>query len=77
MTRAYRRQGVATALLRDTFAAIYGKGWHSITLHVDADSLTGATRLYEKVGMYVEHEYTSYEKELRAGRDLQTRTVED
>jgi mycothiol synthase len=44
---------------------------------VDAQSLTGATRLYEKAGMYVQRQYATYEKELRPGEDLSTQSVED
>ena len=41
-----------------------------------SESLTGATRLYERAGMRVVREYKSYEKELRAGKELGTQTVE-
>jgi len=43
---------------------------------VDAQSLTGATRLYEKAGMHMERQFSFYEKELRAGADLATKVVE-
>jgi mycothiol synthase len=42
---------------------------------VDATSLTGATRLYEKAGMWVYRQWDTYEKELRPGRDLMTQHV--
>jgi len=32
---------------------------------VDAESLTGATRLYERAGMHVAKEWEVWEKELR------------
>jgi mycothiol synthase len=38
-----------------------------VALHVDAESPTGATRLYEQAGMRVLYEVDIYEKELRAG----------
>jgi len=41
-----------------------------VGLGVDAQSLTGATRLYEKAGIRVERQYDVYEKELRPGKDL-------
>jgi hypothetical protein len=47
-----------------------------VGLGVDADSLTGATRLYEKAGMHVVRELATYEKELRAGEELARQSVE-
>ncbi len=75
--RAYRRQGLALALLQHSFGVFWQRGQPSVTLGVDADSLTGATRLYEKAGMYVEHRFAQYEKEVRPGVDLSTVTLED
>jgi mycothiol synthase len=43
---------------------------------VDAQSLTGATRLYERAGMHIAQEDITYEKELRAGIDMSTQTFE-
>ena len=44
-------------------------------LSVDGASLTGATRLYERVGMRVHNRYTLFEKELRPGTDPSTTEV--
>jgi hypothetical protein len=44
-------------------------------LGVDAQSLTGATRLYEKAGMHVAREFLAYEKELRPGRDISKKSL--
>jgi len=74
--RPWRRQGIALALLRLSFAECYRRGMRKAALHVDAQSLTGATRLYEKAGMRVERQYDGYEKELRPGVDLRTQSVE-
>jgi mycothiol synthase len=41
-----------------------------VALSVDAESPTGATRLYERVGMRAYQEFVLYEKELRAGKPL-------
>lgn len=41
-------------------------------LGVDAESLTGATRLYQRAGMAVVRQFTLWEKELWAGIDLST-----
>lgn len=70
--RPWRRRGVALALLQTCFAEFYRRGKRRAKLGVDADSLTGATRLYEKAGMRVERVFDAYEKELRPGIDLST-----
>jgi ribosomal protein S18 acetylase RimI-like enzyme len=63
----YRRRGIGEALLRSAFCALYERGKAGCDLHVDADSLTGATRLYERVGMTAYPRFTTWEKELRPG----------
>ncbi len=73
--RRWRRRGLAQALLRHAFGEFYRRGTRKVGLAVDAQSLTGATRLYEKVGMHVTRTYTDYEKELRSGEDLTTQEV--
>ncbi len=70
--RPWRRRGVALALLQTCFAEFYRRGKRRAKLGVDADSLTGATKLYEKAGMRVERVFNAYEKELRPGKDLST-----
>ena len=40
-------------------------GMPRVTLGVDAENPTGATQLYESVGMHVEQENVVYEKALR------------
>jgi mycothiol synthase len=49
--REGRGRGVAKALLAEAFAFYRDAGRSRVLLHVDADSPTGATRLYESVGM--------------------------
>lgn len=68
--RAWRRRGLALALLQHSFGAFYRRGKQRAGLGVDAGSLTGATRLYEKAGMKAIRQFDLYEKELRAGEDL-------
>jgi hypothetical protein len=46
-------------------------------LVIDADSLTGATRLYEKAGMRVARQIATYKKELRAGEELGTQAIDN
>jgi mycothiol synthase len=66
----YRGKGLAQALLQAFFGYAYQHGQTHIALGVDADSLTGATRLYERVGMRADKLFDMYELVLRAGRDL-------
>jgi ribosomal protein S18 acetylase RimI-like enzyme len=73
--RPWRRKGLGLALLRYSFGEFHRRGKRKVGLGVDADSLTGATRLYEKAGMHVHRQYASYEKELRAGVDLSTQRM--
>jgi mycothiol synthase len=75
--RAWRRKGIGEALLRHAFGEFYRRGRQSVGLGVDASSLTGATRLYEKVGMHMSVRIDVYEKELRPGRDLSVQELED
>ena len=68
--RPWRKRGLGEALLRHSFGEFYRRGMKTVGLGVDAQNPTGATRLYQKVGMHVAAEYVIYEKELRAGRDI-------
>ena len=69
--RPWRKRGLGEALLLRSFGEFYGRGMKTIGLGVDAQNPTGATRLYQKVGMYAASEYVTYEKELRPGRDVE------
>jgi mycothiol synthase len=66
----YRPRGVGEALLRHALRALRERGKAGCDLHVDADSLTGATRLYERVGMSAYPRFATWEKELRSGVDV-------
>jgi mycothiol synthase len=68
--RPYRRKGLGEALLLHAFAALHARGKTGVDLHVDADSLTGATGLYAKVGMTAHPRFATWEKELRPPRGL-------
>ena len=68
--RPWRKRGLGEALLLHSFGEFYKRGTKTIGLGVDAQNPTGATRLYEKAGMHVAAEYVIYEKELRAGRNI-------
>lgn len=67
--RAWRKQGLGLALLNHSFGEFFRRGQPVIGLGVDAANPTGATRLYQKAGMHVAHEYVIYEKEFRPGRE--------
>ncbi len=66
----WRKRGLGSALLHHAFDAFYQRGIKRVTLAVDGQSLTGAQRLYESVGMRVMTRIGRYEKELRSGREL-------
>ncbi|MBZ0310602.1 MAG: GNAT family N-acetyltransferase, partial [Anaerolineae bacterium] len=74
--RPYRRRGLGLALLQHSFAELWNRGKQKVSLGVDASSLTGATRLYERAGMHVDRQMTQYEKELRPGVEISTTSVE-
>jgi mycothiol synthase len=68
--RPWRKHGLGEALLLHSFAEFYERGMKTIGLGVDAQNPTGATRLYQKVGMHAVSEFVFYEKELRAGLEI-------
>jgi mycothiol synthase len=74
--RPYRKRGLGTALLHHLFGAYWQRNKPNVTLEVDASSLTGAVRLYEKAGMHIDRQWNSYEKELRPGVEASTTDVE-
>lgn len=69
--RPWRRRGLGMALLRHAFGEFYRRGTADVGLGVDSQSLTGATRLYERAGMRILMGYDLYEKELRPGLEWQ------
>lgn len=74
--RPWRRQGIAQALLQHAFREFYQRGKRIVDLGVDAESLTGATDLYKKVGMVVHRRYDLFEKVLRPGKDISVTQLE-
>jgi mycothiol synthase len=75
--RAWRRNGLGLALLREAFGEFYRRGVRKVGLGVDSQNLTGATRLYERAGMHVALQFDSYEKELRPGVELSVQSLPD
>ncbi len=59
---SWRGRGVGEALLRTAFRSIEAAGLPAVCLHVDGASLTGATRLYERVGMRARPSYMWWER---------------
>lgn len=73
--RPWRRRGLGLAFLHHAFGELRRRGRKRASLGVDAGSLTGATRLYERAGMHVDRKLVTYEKELRAGEELGTESI--
>ncbi len=67
--REFRRRGIGEALLRSCFHRLHAHGSRGALLHVDAESVTGAERLYERVGMTAVPQFATWERELVAGAD--------
>ena len=66
--RPWRGRGLGEALLRQAFGAFHADGRRAVALGVDAESLTGATRLYERAGMHVDRVHELWTRTLRDGR---------
>lgn len=62
--RGWRGRGVGLALLLTVFHELRGRGVRAAQLRVDAESLTGATRLYERAGTRLVQRSEHWEKEL-------------
>jgi mycothiol synthase len=63
--KPWRQRGLGLALLQYAFGEFYRRGKRRVALGVDAENPTGATRLYERAGMYVAYEVVTHGKELR------------
>jgi mycothiol synthase len=62
--RDERGQGIGEALLRRSFCQLHERGRTGVMLIVDSESTTGATRLYERVGMTPEPRFSTWERPL-------------
>jgi len=60
----WRGRGLAKALLLRSFREFHQRGQRRVGLGVDSENATGATKLYESVGMVVDSEQVVWEKEL-------------
>jgi mycothiol synthase len=59
---AWRGRGLAKALLLQSFQEFHRRGQRRVGLGVDSENATGATKLYESVGMAVDTEQVVWEK---------------
>jgi GNAT superfamily N-acetyltransferase len=64
VAEAWRRQGIASALLQHVFGEFYRRGRRQVALGVEADN-ANAYALYEKVGMRRVRQYNQYRKRLQ------------
>jgi len=66
---AWRRRGLAGALLQHCFGQLWQRGRRKVGLGVDADNATNAVHLYQAAGMRPDpqHTYQIWEKVLRPG----------
>lgn len=62
--RAWRRRGLATALVARSLARLRERGMTSAALGVDADNPNGALGLYERLGFAVDQRAIAWRKEL-------------
>jgi mycothiol synthase len=74
--RPWRKRGLGLALLQYSFQEFYRRGRPRAGLSVDATSLTGATRLYQGAGMYVQHTTHVFELEVRAGKEYTRQSID-
>ena len=64
--RLWRRHGIGASLVADAFCRFWTRGERSVGLGVDAESGSGAFRLYERAGMTPALGWVQYEKQIRA-----------
>jgi mycothiol synthase len=58
--RPWRGRGLGLALLRHALGELYRRGVRVVGLSVDAESITGAPRLYGRAGMRTSESYVLY-----------------
>jgi mycothiol synthase len=63
---SHRGRGIAAALLHRAFAAFAERGQRRVLLNVDAENVTGATAVYERVGMRAVFRWDLWERDRRA-----------
>lgn len=68
--RPYRKTGLGSALLRQSFYIFQQQGFKQAGLGVDAENKTNALALYERAGMNVHKRFVNYRKVLRGNPEL-------
>jgi mycothiol synthase len=58
----FRGRGIASALLRRSFALFADRGFRRVLVSVDAENVTGATGVYERVGMRTVNRWDLWER---------------
>ena len=66
--REHRQKGLGTALLAQSLHVLRNAGMESAHLGADADNLTGAMRIYERVGFKQRKTSVAYRKEMSNGQ---------
>ena len=67
---AWRKRGLGLGILLRGIRSLVEAGKETVLLHVDAESLTGANRLYERAGMHRDGAVLIYDQEIRPGEEL-------
>ncbi len=62
--RGFRRRGLGRGILLSSLKLLKAQGMETAILYVDADNLSGATRLYESVGFHRVNTQIAYMKEV-------------
>lgn len=60
--RPWRKRGIAATMLVWTLREAAARGLEAVSLHVDAENITGAKRLYERVGFREVERFLVYRK---------------
>jgi GNAT superfamily N-acetyltransferase len=67
---AYRKRGVARALMLKAFEAFWKNGFRRVITDTDANSFTDSTKLYKGLGMKSYQAEFTYEKEIWPGKEV-------
>lgn len=68
--QAYRRRGIAQALMLTAFDAFWKNGFQRVITDTDLNSFTDSTKLYTGLGMKPYRSEFTYEKEIRPGKEI-------
>ena len=59
---SHRGRGIGAGLLRSSFASFAARGTRRVMVSVDAENVTGATAVYERVGMRIANRWDLWER---------------